>query len=393
MNELFTGLVERVVALVSRTQDTFEFEVQPLREYFAARWLYATSPYSPPGRVVKGTKTERFDAISRNFYWQNVARFMAGCYDIGELASLEESVTNLAQDQPYSNISYPAFLGMTLLSDYIFEQQPRLADRLVSKLITSTSFERLLQRDLYAPRTQILDITVKSGRTKILDHLKSRVSETNLNSRETFRFGRQLRSLLSNDEAIAYWTEQRHHYTNSNLWLRLGSVLGVYPTLPDDELLKLYEDIGSSLIPYLKMANRFDFIDEHPKIWEEVLEYDLRTGFAHYGIYSSLQNIKIPSVTASVPKVVRFILGFIDNLTHIGFDSDEDSSSSCLRDIFFQYEALEVFGDMSQLRTKNPDLIDLYDLIETSLSQTATTFFADLALLDEIFSKALKIWG
>jgi predicted NACHT family NTPase len=46
---LFTGMVERVVALVSRVQGTYEFEVQPLREYFAARFLYETAPYSPAG--------------------------------------------------------------------------------------------------------------------------------------------------------------------------------------------------------------------------------------------------------------------------------------------------------------------------------------------------------
>jgi len=42
--ELFTGMVERVVALVSRVEGTFEFEVQPLREYFAACHLYYTAP-------------------------------------------------------------------------------------------------------------------------------------------------------------------------------------------------------------------------------------------------------------------------------------------------------------------------------------------------------------
>lgn len=393
VNELFTGLVERVVALVSRTQDTFEFEVQPLREYFAARWLYATSPYSPPGRFVKGTKTERFDAISRNFYWQNVARFMAGCYDIGELASLEESVTNLTEDSSYSNISYPAFLGMTLLSDYIFEQQPRLADRLVSKLISSKSFERLLERDLYGPRAQILDITVKSGRTKILDHLKLRISESNLSSRENFRFGRQLRSLLADDEAIAYWTEQRNHYSNSHQWLMLGSVLGVYLTLPDDELLRLYEDNGRDFTPYLQMVNRLDVFDNHPKMWEEALDYTLETEFGHFGIYSSMRSTKTPSATVSVPRVERFILGFIETLAHINFGSDDDSRSSCLRDAMSEYEALDTLEDVSQLRANHPDLIDLYDLIETSLSQMPTTFLADLALLDEIFSKALKLWG
>lgn len=62
VDELFTGMVERVVALVSRVQGTFEFEVQPLREYFAARHLYETAPYSPPGRERSGTKPERFEA-------------------------------------------------------------------------------------------------------------------------------------------------------------------------------------------------------------------------------------------------------------------------------------------------------------------------------------------
>src|SRR5205823_2547521 len=88
VDQLFSGMVERVVALVSRVQGAFEFEVQPLREYFAARHLYDTAPYSPPGAQRRGTLPERFDAIARNFYWLNVARFYAGCYNSGELASL-----------------------------------------------------------------------------------------------------------------------------------------------------------------------------------------------------------------------------------------------------------------------------------------------------------------
>ena len=75
---LFTGMVERVVALVSRVEGTYEFEVQPLREYFAARHLYDTAPYSPPGRESKGTLPDRFDALARDLFWQNVTRFYAG---------------------------------------------------------------------------------------------------------------------------------------------------------------------------------------------------------------------------------------------------------------------------------------------------------------------------
>jgi hypothetical protein len=49
VDDLFNGMSERVGALVRRIQGTFEFDVQPLREYFAARYLYDTAPYSPAG--------------------------------------------------------------------------------------------------------------------------------------------------------------------------------------------------------------------------------------------------------------------------------------------------------------------------------------------------------
>src|ERR1039457_219138 len=74
--DLFTGMVERVVFLLSRVEGTFEFEVQPLREYFAARFLYETAPYSPAGKEQRGTKPDRFDALARNFYWTNVTRWI-----------------------------------------------------------------------------------------------------------------------------------------------------------------------------------------------------------------------------------------------------------------------------------------------------------------------------
>jgi hypothetical protein len=86
--ELFGGVTQRVVFLVQRVEGTYEFEVQPLREYFAGRHLYETAPYSPPGRERKGTKPDRFDGLARNPYWLNVTRFFAGCFSKGEQPAL-----------------------------------------------------------------------------------------------------------------------------------------------------------------------------------------------------------------------------------------------------------------------------------------------------------------
>jgi uncharacterized protein YheU (UPF0270 family) len=102
---LFTGMVERVVALVSRVEGTLEFEVQPLREYFAACHLYYTAPQSSPGKEKPGSKPDRFDAIARNFYWLNVARFYAGCYSKGELPSLVERLQDLRNEEGFRSTS------------------------------------------------------------------------------------------------------------------------------------------------------------------------------------------------------------------------------------------------------------------------------------------------
>jgi hypothetical protein len=121
--ELFTAMAERVVALVSRVQGTFEFEVQPLREYFAACHLYYTAPQSSPGKETPGSKPDRFDAIARNFYWLNVTRFYAGCYSKGELPSLVERLAELLIDNGFSTIGYPRTLSATLLSDWVLTER------------------------------------------------------------------------------------------------------------------------------------------------------------------------------------------------------------------------------------------------------------------------------
>lgn len=141
--ELLKGSVERVGALVSRVEGTFEFEVQPLREYFAARHLYLTAPYSPAGRAQKGTRPERFEAIARNFYWTNVTRFFCGFYDAGELASLVEGIISLGEEEGYRLINQPRRLAMMLLSDRVFSQEPRTMKRLLGFVNEEPGFQRL----------------------------------------------------------------------------------------------------------------------------------------------------------------------------------------------------------------------------------------------------------
>lgn len=177
--ELFDGMIERVVAIVSRVEGTYEFEVQPLREYFAARHLYETAPYSPPGNEKHGTKLDRFDALARNFYWLNVVRFYAGCYSVGELSSLIDGLKALAEDTNFRYISHPKTLAATLLSDWVFAQNPRSVKEALHFILDGSglpfymaSFQRRRMDRSY------LELPNEAGRKELLDRAFAVLEDT-----------------------------------------------------------------------------------------------------------------------------------------------------------------------------------------------------------------------
>ncbi|MFF0723622.1 NACHT domain-containing protein [Streptomyces sp. NPDC004134] len=142
--ELFTGLAQRVVFLVGAVEGLFEFEVQPLREYFAGRFLYETAPYSPVGSPRSGTKDERFDAIARNTYWQNVTRFYAGCFSKGELPSLVDRLEVLCTDVDLGLTSHPRALAATLVADWVFSQNARSLKKVINLILDRDGYRSLL---------------------------------------------------------------------------------------------------------------------------------------------------------------------------------------------------------------------------------------------------------
>jgi hypothetical protein len=140
---LFKDMVDRVFVLVSRDQGAFEFEVQPLREYFAARFLFDTAPLSKTGSECVGARPDRFAALAQRSYWINVARFFAGSYSKGELQSLIVSLQDLYDDRDLGLTNLPAALAMALLSDWVFSQVPKQVTLLGQQLADEGKLLRL----------------------------------------------------------------------------------------------------------------------------------------------------------------------------------------------------------------------------------------------------------
>lgn len=276
-NELFTGMVERVVALVSRVEGTFEFEVQPLREYFAACHLYYTAPQSSPGKEKPGSKPDRFDGIARNFYWLNVTRFYAGCYSKGELPSLVERLSELKNEPGFSLTSHARILAATLLTDWVFTQNPRSVQQLLDLVLEGIGFRYLLDQSTSGRQrrglTNGIVLPPKCGREDLIHRgfvvLESKPPQDFQNDViEVLRAHKEPPSDVTSKWIDCYKAgstlDDRIH------WMSCGIQLGVISELPLGQLKDLVSSSFSNetLARYMLNADRLDYLESSEELFD-----------------------------------------------------------------------------------------------------------------------------
>lgn len=123
VSELFNAATDRFWALSSKVEDTFEFAVQPLREYFAANFLAA---WAGRNRSKALTKQEVLAHLVGRPYWLNTARFYAGFASPNELASLRyglEAVVDRLQHPLQERTAVWALLGDGIFSEDVAVQR------------------------------------------------------------------------------------------------------------------------------------------------------------------------------------------------------------------------------------------------------------------------------
>ena len=315
--ELFTGIVDRVVALVSRIEGTFEFEVQPMREYFAAKYLFNSAPQSSPGNEKPGARPDRFDAISRNFYWLNVTRFYAGFYSKGELPSLVECLEDLSREVGFKNISYPRLLATTLLADWVFTQNPRSVQRVVEIVLDGIGV-RLLATQAALPRrrqshTGIPSIPAKCGRDEIIarcfDLLRDSKSQD---------FGEDVLALAvayaPGGDLVDQWSIRFAALATSDKqrWLYYGLRLGVLSTIPIEKLRNLLpEEANKSFLRLLYQARRLDFVEQSEANFNQILD-EILDGGAVIAVQRQVESV-LDAVSHSIDPF-RYAMSFNERI-------------------------------------------------------------------------------
>jgi hypothetical protein len=245
-NQLFEGMVDRVAALVSRVTGIYEFEVQPLQEFFCAEYLYTTAPYSPAGRSRTGTLPERFNAIARNPFWLNVARFYAGCYSAGELDSLVSCLREWLSNSEDRLLAHPRLLGVLLLRDWVFSQRVPATNQVIDLLVDNLSLALVFNGpSRYEERIQ--ELADDCGRLKLVERCKTLVSPGTPRDR-LVETARVLRANSEPDELVEWWelnvsTAAPPHRA---WWIRAGAIMGTLPKCSEAQLQALVDKAQAS---------------------------------------------------------------------------------------------------------------------------------------------------
>lgn len=135
VDELYNEMQARVICLVQRRQGSgvFEFEVQGIREYFAAQYLVKELSASS-----SGTKGKRLGEAIRRPYWWNTMRFAAGMFDDGELPDIVYVCREL-QRAEFNRLPLPRQAAKQLLDDHIFRTvNLTVAEDLIRDVLSGT---------------------------------------------------------------------------------------------------------------------------------------------------------------------------------------------------------------------------------------------------------------
>lgn len=164
---LFGGGLERIFVLVERIEGLYEFEVQPLREYFCAQYLYATAPVgSYRDASLSGDRSQRFEALASNPFWMNVCRFYAGSAERGETGSLVLSLEELISNSDPRLSLHARRVALALVQDWVFRGVKFAQEQLLRAVFDRTGIAALILGDRFG---EDLQFDVECGRDVVRD--------------------------------------------------------------------------------------------------------------------------------------------------------------------------------------------------------------------------------
>ena len=225
---LFSAISTRVLCLVERETDRFQFEVQSLREYFTALYIFQNAP--PKG--IGNSRDDCLDALLQRPYWSNVCRFFVGMFSKVEVRGIRQNLRQLstaATDlalHPMLRSMAAQFLDDRTYVGQADEPMQEVVDFVLEGPGVMLAGDGLL--DVNGPHLQFSE---RAGQSQALRHLKARLGEEP--SPETrSAIAELLHRHGATDELHQWWWAQA---APTMEWLQTAAELGVLRDLSDPE--------------------------------------------------------------------------------------------------------------------------------------------------------------
>lgn len=226
---LFKSFEGRVLCLVER-DGRYEFEVQTLREFFAAMYVHDNA--SPKGRG--RSREDCFKELASRPYWLNVVRFFVGKFTSIEVKGLHQMLTDLAANAAPGLNTHLRIVAARILDDRCFDGQGDLVLRPVVEFILQGTGVVLAEDGFLDEAGDSFTFPEDAGRriaaSVLRDRLVARTDPTGIQDATC----QVLRRHTDPNDSLAQWWVG--HFVADRQWLEAARALQI---LDSEEVARL----------------------------------------------------------------------------------------------------------------------------------------------------------
>jgi hypothetical protein len=213
--KLFESFEARVMCLVER-EGRFEFQIQSLREYFAAVHIANTVGLA-------GSKLGRLKALLARPYWSNVTRFFVGGLSPAEVQGLRYTLLDTAEDKTLGVHPMLRSTAFLLLEDRCFQNQTnRVLEEMVDFILAGPGLV-FAEDGLLDPTQAPLRFSERAGRSQAVELLQERLLRAASSLERQFAATCLARNATPGDVVTDWWWEQ---FKPTADWLDVAGHLG-----------------------------------------------------------------------------------------------------------------------------------------------------------------------
>lgn len=238
-DELYSAITDRVLCLVER-DDAFEFEVQSLREYFAA--LHIFDNLTPKGNG--NSRDDGLNALLERPYWANVCRFFIGKLSTGEVRGLGSNFQTV--EKKISPHPLVRAMAVTVLNDRIYDRLTSAEVGEVVEFIFDGPGATLALDGVLDPAGSPLRLSEEAGRAQAVAYLKNRLENESSGAIQESAARSLAAHAVPEDALPAWWWEK---FEPTVAWLQTAAQLGTLTDLNRDQTVQLNDALTSMTDP------------------------------------------------------------------------------------------------------------------------------------------------